>query len=170
MEYNLEYLENLIRLQSKTAQDIAERRWAWISDLDPKTVLDYGCGAGWFRAFRTNGAWVDSYDIGPYAQTGIRRKNYDVVCFFDVLEHMKTLEEVSGVVVMAKYVAGTVPIIQDCRPLQTWKHYKPGEHFQYWSEAGFEAAMEAIGLVKIAHGWVECPPREDIMSFKYRRV
>jgi len=170
IKYGIDYYEGLLRIQSKTAQDIAEIRWGWIEHLRPKYVLDYGSGVGFFRAFRPPGIEVDTYDVGPVAQTGITRDCYDVICFFDVLEHIADWATILPVMHKAKYIAGTVPILNDGKDLFKWKHYKPGEHFHYWHERGFEVEMNRIGFEKMAHGWPECPPRVDILSFQYRRV
>ena len=169
IHYDITYYDNLLRAYSATARQISDIRWEFISSLRPKTVLDYGCGVGWFRAFKPDGVEVDTFDIGPFTQTGIRREAYDVVCFYDVLEHIPDWDTIRPVIEKATYVAGTVPILVNGQVLSSWKHYKPGEHFYYWSEEGFEEAMNEVGLEKIEHGWPECPPRKDILSFKYRR-
>lgn len=170
IRYGIDYYEGLLRIQSKTAEDIAKVRWEWIAHLRPKYVLDYGSGAGFFRAYRPEGVDVDSYDIAPQVpQTGITRDCYDVICFFDVLEHVADWADLDHVLKKTKYLAGTVPILQNGKDLFAWKHYKPGEHFHYWNEDGFEKEMNKIGFEKMAHGWPECPPRVDILSFQYRR-
>lgn len=170
IHYDVEYYDNLLRQYSSTAREIAIIRHEFIRSLRPKWILDYGSGVGWFRAFRPDGVEVDTFDIGPFTQTGISRDSYDIVCFHDVLEHIPDWGTIAPIISKAKYVAGTVPILVNGQVLSTWKHYKPGEHFYYWSEKGFESAMNEVGLERIEHGWPECPPRTDILSFKYRRV
>ena len=81
MNYDLEYFEKMLRLNSKTGELISNIRWAWIGDTHPKTILDYGSGCGFFRAYRPEGVEVNSYDIGTFPQTGIELKIYDIVCF-----------------------------------------------------------------------------------------
>ena len=81
-KYDLEYFEKMLRQNSKTAEEISNIRWDWLYELCPKTVLDYGSGCGFFRAFRPRGIEVDTYDIGPYPQTGIRLRLYDIVLTF----------------------------------------------------------------------------------------
>jgi len=169
LKYDIDYYENMLRIYSKTAETISRIRWEWIGEVSPKKVLDYGSGVGWFRAFRPEGVYVDSMDIGPYPQKGISCEHYDVVCFHDVLEHMKSFDEVKRIFETATYVAGTIPVVPANKDVTVWKHYKPGEHLRYWSEESFEADMSSEGFKKVKHGMPECPPRTDILSFLYKK-
>jgi len=167
--YNVNYYENLLRRYSKTAEDINKIRWDWVKDANAKTVLDFGCGCGWFRAYSPNGASIDTYDVMDVPQTGIRRINYDLVCFWDVLEHIQNLDSVEGLIKNAEWVAATVPIKPDCKDLKTWKHYKPGEHFHYFRDNEFIYWFKTMGFRLMKLGEPECPPREDIHSFLFKR-
>lgn len=167
MKYDIEYFENTLRLNSKTAEEISHIRWDWIKEISPHTVLDYGSGAGWFRAYRPNGVKVCSYDIGPFPQTGIELILYDVVCFWDVLEHIPDFSEIKPVLALSSHVAVSVPIVN--RELFGWKHFKPSEHIHYWSEETFKALFREFGFESIKQGQPECPPRKDIHSFLFRR-
>lgn len=169
MKYDINYYENMLLTYAGTAEQISRIRWDWISEVNPKTVLDYGSGVGWFRALRPKGILVDSFDVAYYPQTGISQTKYDVICFFDVLEHMRTFDEIQKILAKATYIAGTVPILRNGQKVKEWKHYKPGEHVRYWSESSFEACLLNEGFQKISHGWPECPPRTDILSFLYKK-
>lgn len=165
MRYDLEYYENLLRRYSKTAEQICQIRWDWISEFDTNTVLDYGSGVGWFRAYRPKNVIVHTYDIGPFAQTGILRDEYDMVVFWDVLEHLSNIFDIVHILSKAKYIAGTVPVIQPGQEAVAWKHWKPGEHLVTWKETDWRATLWHLGWKVIKHGAPECPPREDIWSF-----
>lgn len=167
MKYDLEYYENLLRRYSKTAEDICKIRWDWISELNPKTVLDYGCGVGWFRAYRPLGVEVDTFDIGPYPQTGVGLKVYDMVCFFDVLEHLPDFSVIEPVVRLANHIAVSLPIKNG--DLTTWAHFKPGEHLHYFTHETLLALMARYGFAILKSGTPECPPRKDISSYVFRR-
>lgn len=170
MEYGLEYFEKMLRLNSATAEKICKIRWDWISDANPKKVLDYGSGVGWFRAFRPFGSDVHSFDIGNYPQTGIRLIIYDVVCFFDVLEHIPDFSIVEPVIALAKHIAVTVPMIDKPHgQLHLSKHFKPGEHLHYFTEESLISLFGSYGFKVIKSGQPECPPREEVYSFLFGR-
>lgn len=168
MDYGIDYYEAMLRAYSESAPDISRRRWEWLAELKPRRVLDYGSGVGWFRAFRPPGVEVDSFDVGPAPQTGIKTVVYDVVCFWDVLEHVPDFSELDPILRLARAVAGTVPVYNEGRDLVGWKHFKPGEHLHYFTEKTLQALLRKYGfrLLRISREW-ECPPREDIVNFLF---
>jgi len=169
-KYNIDYWDLMIRLNTQHAQEICDIRWNFVKEINPKTVLDFGCGMGHFRAFRPEGTEVDTYDIGGWPQTGIHRSQYDLITFWDVIEHIKKLEVLRPVLKMASHVAVTVPIKPEGGKLVGWKHYKPGEHFHYFSVKSLKAWFDSEGFEFIAGGWPEeeCGIREDIFSGLFR--
>ena len=170
MNYDLEYHENMLRMYSKTAEDISRIRWEWIAQAQAKTVLDYGAGVGWFRAYRPPGVTVHSFDVNPAApQTGLELIIYDVTCFWDVLEHVPDFSVIEPVLRLSDYVACSVPILPANQELLTWRHYKPGEHLHYFSIDSLVALFKRYGFDLVKHAQAECPPRVDITSFLFRR-
>lgn len=170
IRYDIDYYDNLLRRYSATAEHINRIRWDWVSSLHPENVLDYGSGVGWFRAFKPEDVSVDTWDIGPYPQTGILRREYDVVCFWDVLEHTSNWDHIMFATALAKFLVGTVPALPEDKELNTWKHYKPGEHVLHISKEKWEKLFNENGWEVIREGTPECPPREDIWSFVCRRA
>ena len=168
MKYDLDYYENLLRQYSKTAEGICRIRWEWIAEYKPKSVLDYGAGVGWFRAYRPDGVMVHSFDIGGYPQTGISLQVYDMVCFYDVLEHINDFTEIEPVIRLANRIVTSLPIKNG--DLAEWKHFKPGEHLHYFTEETLEALMKRYGFRVIKSGKPECPPRKDIHSYVFGRT
>lgn len=167
--YNLEYFEKMLRQNSKTAEEISDIRWQWIQTIGPKTVLDYGSGCGFFRAFRPEGVEVNSYDVGPYPQTGIDLKLYDVVCFWDVFEHIDDFRLIEPILALSKHVALSIPVKPDMKNYLDWKHFKPSEHLHYWTQETLIFFFKKYGYNLIKLGTPECPPREDIVSFLFGR-
>lgn len=176
--YNARYLENLLEMYAGSMEDISNIRWQLIERLEAKTILDYGSGNNAFSLFRPDGVVIDSYDIGIiigsvlYPQTGIRHDKYDLICLWDVLEHVdwrnnpdeKMLEWIGK----ADALAATVPIFQDGE-LEEWKHFKPGEHLTYFTIESFIEFIKSLGFTILEHSQPECPPRTDIHSFLFRR-
>jgi len=169
MNYDLDYYENMLRQYSKTGEEIAAIRWDWIASINPNVVLDYGTGCGWFRAWRPKGVQVYSYDIANYPQTGIKLIMYDVVCFWDVLEHILDFSVIEPILALARNVAITLPMLPEQKSFNGWKHFKPGEHLSYFTEATLDALFRKYGFERIKIGQPECPPRKDITSVLYAK-
>jgi hypothetical protein len=78
--------------------------------------------------------------------------NYDIITMFDVIEHipdvsafMQTIKDLlvlEGIAVIAtpNFHYGLFPSIE------TWKHYKPGEHLYGFSKQSMEALCKRLGL------------------------
>ncbi|MBW2030756.1 MAG: hypothetical protein JRJ31_16965 [Deltaproteobacteria bacterium] len=167
--YDIEYYEKMLREYSSTAHEISRIRWEWILDHcgKVKTVLDYGSGVGWFRAWRPKGVDVYSYDIGPYPQTGIPLMMFDVLCFWDVLEHIPNFDHIQPVISLAKNIAVTVPLFTG-GDITKWKHFKPKEHLHYFTKETLTSLFPGFKHVYMA--WPECPPREDVASFMFMKT
>jgi len=175
MKYDIDYYYNLLRLQTEYARRISAIRWRFVKECNAKIVLDYGCGVGFFKAFAPPDVEVDTYDIGPYAMTGINHKSYDLVCLWDVIEHVnwgkKPDMDMEKILTKTKYVAVTLPIMPEGKKLEKWKHWKPKEHLvrfksidrviSFFKERGFK-------LIKMED--IENPPREDIYDFLFKRL
>ena len=170
MKYDIEYFETMLRINSPTAKEINAIRWNWVSEVHAKTILDFGSGIGFFRAFRNNGAAVDTFDLGPYCQTGMKRDHYDLVTMWDVLEHLETLDDARRVLEKTDNFACTVPVLPEGKDLILWKHRKPGEHVRIFYEGDVERFVKKEGFYLTKIGSPECPPRTDIMSFLFRRL
>ena len=170
MKYDLEYFDEMLRRNSGTAKRISKIRWKFINRVDPKLVLDYGSGVGWFTAFKPEGVTVDTYDIGEYPQTGIQHSYYDVVCFWDVLEHIHSMKEIESILTKTRNIALTTPIKPKKQNLKTWKHFKPGEHLNYFTGESLNETFEKYDFVFLTGGYLECPPRKDIFSALYTKM
>ncbi len=86
--YNQDYYEKMVKQNSGSAQDISKIRWDFVSELNPKTILDFGCGPSYFSSFKPDGVIVNTFDVMPVMQTGIRLKQYDLMTMWDVFEHI----------------------------------------------------------------------------------
>lgn len=168
--YDLSYYNKMLRAYSGSAQLICERRWAWVADAGARTVLDYGAGIGWFAAYAPPGVQVDTYDVMPTPQTGITRPTYDLLTLWDVLEHLPNLEAIQPYIIQAQYVAISIPILPPDKPWVSWKHFKPYEHLFYPTAEQLAALFAFYGFQEVKRGQPECPPREDIWNFLYRRT
>jgi hypothetical protein len=112
---------------------------------------------------------VDSYDLAYYPQTGISTNgSYDLMCMWDVLEHIPNFEVIQDVLMRSKHVAISVPVKPDKVKLEEWKHFKPMEHLHYFSQESLISLFSKYGFRIVTAKTPECPPREDIISFIFR--
>lgn len=179
IKYDAAYYYNLLKIHSHTAKQINELRWDFIRPFIipqnwPPVILDYGCGVGWFAAYAPVNVIVDTFDIMPIPQTGIQHKKYDMVTMWDVLEHVdwqnapdKNIEEIFT---KTDYIATTIPILPIGKNFDSWKHNKPGEHlyrFQTLDAVIYFFSLRGFILEQISI--YECPPREDVYSFIFKK-
>jgi hypothetical protein len=166
MIYNIDYYDNYLKNYSDTARLINEIRWGFVEVVNAKTILDFGSGVGWFRAFKPDNVRVDTFDIMPVFQTGITLESYDMATFWDSFEHTLQCDHI---IKMADWIALTVPVCYNGN-METWKHNKPKEHLRLFKDdSEVEEYFNNLGMVLVKKGMPECPPREDITSFLFRK-
>ena len=169
VKYDQDYYYKMLRQYAKTGELIANIRWDFIQEYNPKTVLDYGSGLGFFAACAPEDVQVDTYDIGPFVTTGIRREHYDMLCLWDVLEHLPDFSCLDDHLKFTNLVAITVPMLPKGIELLSWKHFKPGEHLHYFTNETLDSIFKIYGFNRLKSGYPECPPRQDIISIVYGR-
>lgn len=125
-------------------------------------ILDVGYANGAFLK-TVEKLGYDVYGIDLHGQDmGIREVSYtepivyDIVCFFDSLEHFSDLSLPQKL--QTKNVAVSLPMIPPFFPTspEKWKHYRVGEHLHYFSKQSLDFYMKRWGLTrKIAEGHPE---------------
>jgi len=170
VQYDYRYFYNMLRLYSSSAESICKKRWDFVAESGARTVLDFGSGCGFFKAFAPEGVEVDTFDIMPVPQTGITREKYDLVTFWDVLEHIPNLMDLEETFAKTKWVGITVPIKPENVAWESYRHFKPGEHIHHFQKDYLSAVMRLFGFELVKDGNPECPPREMIGSFLYMRA
>jgi len=159
-----------LKLQVEHSKRISEIRWDFVKECNAHYVLDYGSGIGFFKAFAPADVEVDTYDIGPYVMTGIRRDEYDLICLWDVIEHIPCIDRQLGYHFgRTKFVALSFPMLPKGKELKTWKHFKPEEHLHYFTDETIDALFDTYGFERVKDGQPECPPREDVKSILYKK-
>lgn len=103
-------------------------------------LLDVGYGNGAFvRAasaggFDAYGNDVHGADYGIREAPMVSDELWDVVTFFDSLEHFPDLKPVRDLVRRAAFAVVSMPFRpKDFPTTRAWKHYRPGEHLHYFS-------------------------------------
>jgi len=128
--------------------------------VEKGTLLDFGCGVGSFVNYCSiNGLNASGFDINPYGDycepTALMRK-YDIVTFWDSLEHVedpvKLIKSLDS-----KYIFICTPDTDgfDYRDITKWKHYMPEEHCHYYTLNSLCKLLDKCGYEVIDHNWNE---------------
>jgi len=135
-------------------------------DIHYKTVLDVGYGNGDFlETCRRQGMKPYGYDISGYPLPfGVAKaedllgKHYDLITFFDSLEHFEDLEFVREL--DCKYICISVPWSHYPKDASfewftTWKHLRPEEHYHHFTRRGLIKFMKRMGYVMLEYDNIE---------------
>jgi SAM-dependent methyltransferase len=163
MVYDADYAH---QYDNRPHQEMSRLRWDFIQqhlDLPPGSrVLDIGYGNGAFLKHARR-AGMEIYGIDLHGEDfGIPEVSYstpveyDLVCFFDSIEHFPHFDEILGL--DTRHVVASVPdppVLLLSQP-RSWRHYKPGEHLHYFSRDSLDLLIHRWGLrYKIANGHPE---------------
>lgn len=139
-------------------------------------VLDIGIGCGEFIKSRPN---TFGTDINPKAIEWLKRKGkwaeslwaFQAFTFWDVLEHVREPNQYFRQINIGSHVFVSMPIFDDLSRIRESKHYRPNEHYFYFTESGFIDWMAMYGFKLLETSDFESVAgREDILSFAFHRV
>jgi len=181
-EYGDAYFEHYKRLEgTEVATRLNAGRCALLARhaAPEATVLDIGAGSGTF--VRTALRWgfdAKGFDVIPRTVAELKREKlfasdadgFDVVTFWDSLEHIDDPETVLRRINKNAMVLVAIPIIEDLTKIRESKHYKPGEHLFYCTDAGFVDWMALHGFRLLERSTHEVDAgREAIGAYAFRR-
>jgi len=137
-------------------------------------VCDVGIGSGQF----VERAGCTGYDVAPRAVRWLkdrrawrdpREQPVETATFWDSLEHIPDVHRILANV--RRWVFVTLPIVPgEGPPRPDWRHYRPDEHWLYFTRAGLIRWMGAHGFECVEHGTPESLlGRLDIETFVFRR-
>lgn len=139
-------------------------------------LVDVGIGCGAFiNAMPPRKAF--GYDINPVGAEWLRQRELywdlyrspaNAATFWDSLEHIPVPKEVLDQVRFWAFVS--IPIFDDLDHVLRSKHFRPNEHYWYFTEQGFKEFAEGAGFCAVETSTIETAlGRESIMSFALRR-
>lgn len=151
----------------------------------PKKILDIGYGQGHFlevaKSIIPNCFGNDITEECPLPEGVVFIKNifedsYDVITFFDSLEHFENIYDIKNL--KTDYIVISVPWCEYKGPewFNTWKHRKPDEHLWFFDENSLTNFMNQIGFKKINTCNIEDVIRKDtnnrpnILSGIYKKI
>jgi SAM-dependent methyltransferase len=147
-------------------EEMSQLRWKFIQQhlalsKDSK-VLDIGYGNGAFlkhaerAGMQIFGIDLHGEDFGIPEVSYRSPIDYDLVCFFDSMEHFAEFDDILRL--NTRHVIASVPDPPELLLSQPhrWRHYKPGEHLHYFSRDSLDLLVHRWGLThKIAEGHPE---------------
>lgn len=140
------------------------------------SVVDVGVGSGEFIKNRPN-TW--GHDVNPKAVEWLKAsgkwtptlEGFAGVTMWDVIEHLQAPEDYLRQIALHGFLFVSVPLFYALGAIRASKHYRPGEHLTYWTEAGFVDWMERHGFRLLTMQDFEIQAgRESIYSFAFRRI
>lgn len=164
VKYDYEYVQTRYNSYGELGPRIAYLRLGFLLGALPEipnSILDVGYGNGDFLKACSNiiqnvsGSDIPpSYPIAPIPTVdNIFEGTYDVVCFFDSLEHFIDPYLIKDL--KTKYVFITLPQFHPDLGYEwfvNWRHRRPNEHLWYFSDKGLINFFQSIGysLVKLS--------------------
>jgi SAM-dependent methyltransferase len=151
------------RYDARPHQQMSALRWdflrRWVPLRPGGRILDIGYGNGSFlkharrHGMEIYGLDVHGEDFGVPTVAYDTPLAFDLVCFFDSLEHLPEFAALFAL--RAAHVIVSLPAVPAFLPEtpRRWRHYKPGEHLHYFSTESLDILMRRWGLpVKLAAG------------------
>lgn len=130
----------------------------------PQKILDYGYGNGAFLEI-CQSFGIESYgtDISGYPipknchfihKNEIEKNSFDVICFFDCLEHIEDIEFIASL--NTKYIYISLPWCHHSEFgdewFKNWKHRKPNEHLHHFNDISLINFMKKNGYSVVIIG------------------
>ena len=189
MVYNHQYLEDRYVKIDNNVCKLSKRRTEVLNAFvsDGRRLLDFGCGTGSFvRSTGDSGRWesfgtdlVQWDDRIPFIRDWKKTNPFDVVTFFDSLEHLPDPKEPIHHL-NPRFIMISVP---ECHYpneeswFMNWKHRRPGEHLYHWNRNSLDRFFGDLGYQPIMHSSFEDDfrPRYDsdltnILTAIYRKI
>lgn len=166
----------IARFRTQLTEDYRAR-----NDVDEcAPFLDVGIGAG---TFIENASFpVVGYDVNPVARSWLIERDcyFDPyhenthvlagVTFWDSLEHIAEPKRLLARIAENTFVFVSIPIFAHLGRIHESKHFRPNEHFHYFTREGFRMFMRDAGfrLLDVRDGETQAG-REDILTFVFKK-
>lgn len=180
VDYNDSYFEHYVQCESS---EIAKKLNSGRSDITKKycqSLLDIGIGSGEF--IKTSPLKVLGYDINPSGvdwlkSRGIYHDPYENVpevdgfTFWDALEHIPEPHKILELINPGKFAFISMPIFTDLTLVRESKHYKPNEHYYYFTASGMINWLKEYNFELVELSDLESRSgRERILTFVFKRT
>ena len=97
--------------------------------------------------------------------------NVDGLCFWDSLEHIPNPSALLSRINSGQYVFISIPIFDDLAKVKQSKHYRPDEHYYYFTKDGMIKYMTDLNFKTLDISDFEISAgREGIYTFVFRKI
>jgi hypothetical protein len=174
--YDINYVKNSYNNYGEKVANISHLRLGYLLGVVGKIekILDVGYGNGDFLKLCTRiiprcfGNDVSGYQLPENCSfvEDITTQVFDVVCFFDSLEHFEDLEFVRNL--KTKYIYVSLPWCHNYSDewFLKWKHRRVDEHLHHFNEESLTLFMNDCGYEKLTTSNIEDLVRTPINNEK----
>jgi len=183
VEYDLEYYQNYVQYENNDKSDaINSSRINLVKRYVDEKVLDIGVGSGLF--VRTFPGRCSGYDVNQVAVKilrsqgkfynleahGLPQGRFNGVTLWDVFEHFAEPGEFLKSFPNQTYLFMSLPIFDKLDNVKSSKHYKPNEHYFYFTKLGLQRYLNHFGFRYLEYNNCETAIcRENIGCFAFKK-
>lgn len=166
IEYDSNYVDVSYNTYGNLVDNMSNLRLGYLLgaiQYTPNSILDVGYGNGSFLKTCTSiipncyGNDISGYSLPDKCTfiDDIYQHEFDVVCFFDVLEHFDDIYDIKNL--KTKYIFISVPQYHDISDewFKNWKHRRPNEHLYHFNLESLDNFMMELGYKNIAASNIE---------------
>jgi len=182
-DYGFSYQERLLGRGEGNVR-MAYLRYGYLVGVlgrTPSSVLDVGYGDGEFLRVCKASPHIECYgnELDPsgipegcgfvYDITG---KLYDVICFFDSLEHFESLDFLERLQCNHVYISIPNCVYLSDEWFENWFHRKPDQHIWHFNFQSMTQLMAHCGYGLMAYSYIENMIRQsktDILTMIFKR-
>jgi len=174
--YNKNYIDTSYGKLSQLTANMAYLRLGYIIGTIgkiPESILDVGYGAGDFLKVSMrvinqcsgHDLFTDLLPKGCNFVKDITEHHYDIITFFDSLEHYPNIDFVKNL--KCNYIAVSLPLCHNFSDewFENWKHRKPNEHLHHFNLDSLTKFMINNGFSIIGHSNVEDTIRKSSLPY-----
>ena len=173
INYDLQYIYKSYDSYGNIVDNMSHLRLGYLLGIIgsiPNSILDVGYGNGNFLKTCKNiipncyGNDLSGYPIPKDCEfkTNIYTDEYDVVCFFDVLEHFDNIYDISNLKTKYIYISGPECHYFSDEWFENWKHRKENEHLWHFNKTSLNNFMNELGYKNLSFSNIEDIIRKPI--------
>src|SRR5262245_59513311 len=177
--YDRDYFDRFANdAHSDLGKALMQARFNFVEQHYRGPLVDVGIGCGAFVELRSNRRrQTYGYDVNPAGIEWLEQRKifvdphvvtFDAVTLWDVLEHIADFQGLLANVL--DWVFLSLPIFYSAEHALQSKHFRPNEHYWYFTRDGLIHVMALCGFELISANTMETDlGREDIGTFAFRR-